>query len=515
MVRRVTATGILFTDHYQLTMAQLYHRQGLHERSSQFDYYFRSYPDYGEHQAGYCIAAGLEPFIHWMTGVEVTDSDISALSGLRGAQGAPIFEEGFLDWLRGSGGYGSVSMRAIPEGRVVHPDVPLAIVDAPLAVAQLLETPLLNQLNFPTLIATKASRVVEATRGGSVLEFGMRRAPGWAANAATRASLIGGADYSSNAGESFALGVPSRGTHAHSMVQVFMAIAGGELEAFRAYAELYPDDCLLLVDTIDTLESGVPNAIKVFEELRAKGHRPVGIRLDSGDLAHLAVRAARMLDDAGFGDVSIALSSQLDELTIFQIRTQIVDEAGQWNVDPDDLLRRLVYGVGSRMTTSHGDPSLDGVYKAVSVDDEAGTGRPAVKISDTPAKIVNPGEKDVWRIYSTRGTATADLIGLRGERPDAGALSLVHPSRPTVRRVLTPDQIGGIEPLLVDVMHQGAVLVDLSELGDVPTARKRRAADLARLDPGVRRLVNPHTYHVSLTEALSELKWNLVADHSA
>lgn len=511
----MSATGILFTDHYQLTMAQLYHRQGIHERPSQFDYYFRSYPDYGEHQAGYCVFAGLEPLVHWMTSVEVTDADIAALGGLRGAAGAATFGRDFLDWLRGSGAYGSVSMRAVPEGRIVHPGAPLAIVDAPLAVAQLLETPLLNQLNFPTLIATKASRVVEATKGGTVLEFGMRRAPGWAANAATRASLIGGADFSSNAGESAALGIPSRGTHAHSMVQVFMAIAGGELEAFRAYAEVYPDDCLLLVDTIDTLESGVPNAIRVFEELRARGHRPVGIRLDSGDLAHLAVRSAKLLDDAGFGDVSIALSSQLDELTIFQIRTQILEEAGRWGVDADHLLARLVYGVGSRMTTSHGDPSLDGVYKTVSVDDLAGQGRPAVKISDTPAKIVNPGEKDLWRVYSGRGTATADLIGLRGEHLDRAGLTLIHPSRPTVRRRLGGADIGEIEPLLTGVLVKGSPQIDLAELGDVAAARARRDADLARLDPGVRRLVNPHTYHVSLTPALSELKWRLVADHSA
>lgn len=505
-------TGILFTDHYQLTMAQLYHRQGVHERPTQFDYFFRSYPDYGEHQAGYCVFAGLEPFVEWMTDVSVTDADLAALGELQGSTGDPIFSADFLDWFREAGGYQTITMRAIPEGRVVHPHVPVVVVEAPLANAQLLETPLLNHLNFPTLIATKASRVAQATHGGTVLEFGMRRAPVEAANAASRASLIGGADFSSNVGISAAVGVPSKGTHAHSMVQVFMAVAGGELEAFRAYAEVYPDDCLLLVDTIDTLDSGVPNAIKVFEELRAAGHRPIGIRLDSGDLAHLAVRSARMLNDAGFDDAAITLSSQLDELTIFQIRTQIIDEAPRWGVEADDVLGRLTYGVGSRMVTSDGDPSLDGVYKTVAVQDGHGTWQPAIKISDTPAKIVNPGEKDVWRVYSARGMATADLIGVRGERLDTDPLVLIHPSQPTVRRELGPEQVSAIEPLLIDVVDNGRVV---AEPGGVEEARRRRQEDLERLDTGVRRLVNPHTYHVSLSSRLSALKWSLVSQHSA
>lgn len=506
---RVSARGILFTDHYQLTMIQLYHRFGIHDRTSQFDYFFRSYPDYGEHQAGYCIAAGLGPLVEWMTQTQVANADVMALQKLRGNAGSAMFSDDFLDWFRADGGFTDVNLRAVPEGRVVHPNVPLAVVEAPLANAQLLETALLNHLNFPTLVATKASRVAQATRGGTVLEFGMRRAPGWAANAASRAALIGGAQFSSNVGVSAELGVPSKGTHAHSMVQAFMAIAGGELEAFRAYADVYPDDCLLLVDTIDTLESGIPNAIRVFEELRAKGHKPVGIRLDSGDLAHLAVRSAAMLEDAGFGETAIALSSQLDELTIFQIRTQIIDEAPRWDVDPDALLSRLIYGVGSRMVTSDGDPSLDGVYKTVSVDDADGVSRPAIKISDTPAKIVNPGKKGVWRVYSSRGTATADLIGLADESPTVGPLSLVHPSHPSVRRDLDGGEVSEIEPLLMEVVKQGSIVADL---GDIEDARIRRDADLARLDTGVRRLVNPHTYHVSLTPRLSELKWRLVSD---
>jgi nicotinate phosphoribosyltransferase len=204
------------------------------------------------------------------------------------------------DWLRRYGNFEALTLRAIPEGRVVHPHVPLTTVQGPLALAQILETPLLNKLNYTTLIATKAARVSQAGRGRPLLEFGMRRGHERGVNAGARAALIGGADFTSNVGASAALNFPPKGTHAHSMVQLFMALGEGELGAFEAYADVYPDDCLLLVDTVDTLNSGLPNAIKVFEKLRQKGHKPVGIRLDSGDLAYLAVQAARMLDKAGF-----------------------------------------------------------------------------------------------------------------------------------------------------------------------------------------------------------------------
>ncbi|MDX1447931.1 MAG: nicotinate phosphoribosyltransferase, partial [Acidimicrobiia bacterium] len=347
---------MLFTDHYQLTMAQLYYRSGIAERPAQFEHFFRSYPDYGMHQAGYCVTAGLEPLLDWIGKVRFGSDERQALASFQTPRDTRIFADDFLDWLCEVGGFGDVTMRAVPEGRVVHANVPITVVEAPLAVAQILETPLLNHLNFATLIATKASRVVEAAGGGTVIEFGLRRAPGFGGNVATRSSLIGGAVSSSNVGMTHSLGVTPVGTHAHSMVQVFMAIRGGELEAFRAYAETYPDDCLLLVDTIDTLDSGVPNAITVFEELRRKGHEPVGIRLDSGDLAHLAVRSAAMLDAAGFADTRIVLSSGLDELTIWQIRNQNAVEAPQYGIDADTLIRRLVHGVGSKLVTSDGDP---------------------------------------------------------------------------------------------------------------------------------------------------------------
>lgn len=511
-MRRVLTTGILFTDHYQLTMAQLYYRTGLADRPARFEHSFRAYPDYGTHQAGYAIAAGLAPFVDWMQHAAFDDEAAGALGALRSGDGGALFGGDFLDWMRSVGGFGDVSLWAVPEGRVVHRNTPIAVVEAPLVVAQLLESSLLNHLNYAALIATKASRVVEAAHGGSVLEFGLRRAHGFGGIGASRSALIGGADFSSNVGISHELGIPSKGTHGHSMVQVFMAIAGGELEAFQAYADVYPDDCLLLVDTINTLESGVPNAIRVFEKLKAGGHRPVGIRLDSGDLAHLAVRSAAMLNAAGFADTSIVLSSQLDELTIWQIRNQVAEEAPRYGLDVDQMLGRLVYGVGSRMATSDGDPSFDGVYKAVAIRDDTGAWKPAIKISDSPDKLALPGVKSLWRVYDERGIAIADVIATGDEDLSRRPLEILHPMRPGVGRILDDARISAIEPLLALIVERGRVVAGL---GDIHEARRRRAADLDRLDTGVRRLVNPHTYHVSITRPLLELKQSLIEEHRA
>ena len=313
---REIAEGILLTDMYQLTMAQLYYRMGMYDKPVQFDHYFRSYPDYGSHKAGYCINAGLEWLLDWLAESRFRIEEIDYLRTIKSKNGTQLFDSDFLSWLGKHGDFGSISLRAIPEGRVVHPNTPLTVVQGPILMAQILETSLLNHLNYQTLIATKAARMRETGRGQIMMEFGLRRGHDRGANAGTRAALIGGADYSSNVGVSAILGYPPKGTHAHSMVQLFIALGMSEFDAFRAYADVYPDDCLLLVDTIDTLESGVPNAIKVFEELRCKGHKPQGIRLDSGDLAYLSIRAAKMLDEAGFPDVSIVLSNNLDELVI-------------------------------------------------------------------------------------------------------------------------------------------------------------------------------------------------------
>ena len=243
------AEGILFTDMYQLTMAQLYYRWGLHEKPVQFDHFFRSYPDYGLHKAGFCISAGLEWLLDWMESSRFTAADVDFLRQQRSRTGERLFAEDFLAWLQANGNFSGLSLRAIPEGRVVHPNTPLTVVEGPLAMAQILETSLLNQINYQTLIATKAARIHEIGRGQLMLEFGLRRGQGKGANAGARAALIGGADFTSNVGVSSLLGLPPKGTHAHSLVQLFIALGMGELEAFRAYAELYPDDCMLLVDT--------------------------------------------------------------------------------------------------------------------------------------------------------------------------------------------------------------------------------------------------------------------------
>ena len=506
---RQTTEGILFTDQYQLTMAQFYYRWGIHEQPAQFDHFFRHYPDYGQHQAGYCINAGLEWLIDWMQEARFRDKDLAYLRSQTTSTGNPLFEEDFLDWLKTNGNFEGITLDAIPEGRVVHPHVPLTVVKGPLAMAQILESPLLNQLNYQTLIATKAARIKHISRSNVLLEFGMRRGQSTGANTGARAALIGGADFTSNTGISHVLGYPPKGTHAHSMVQLFMALGQGELEAFRAFSEVYPDDCVLLVDTVNTLESGLPNAIRVFEELRRKGHKPVGIRLDSGDLAYLAVQAVRMLDEAGFTETTITLSNELDEMIIWQIRTQILAEARRYGVDPDRLLARLVYGVGTHLITSEGCPALDGVYKLVAVQ-KNDTWKPALKISESPGKTPNPGHKKAWRLYDKRGKAVTDLLGLAGEEPAQAAwLKMHHPDEPHLCQVVSNCEIDGIEPLEVPVLDQGRLVYELPTLEEM---RARRVADLDRLDEGVLRLVKPHIYHVSLTENLWELKRELITE---
>jgi nicotinate phosphoribosyltransferase len=498
---------MLFTDQYQLTMAQVYYRNGLHDRQAHFEYFFRDYPSYNGHQAGYCISAGLEWLLDWMTEVSFKSEELQKLRNHRGTGGEPLFAEDFLEWLGREGDFSGLSLRAIPEGRVVHPNTPIVAAQGPLAMAQILETSLLNHLNYQSLVATKAARIKHAAGGSSVFEFGLRRAQGPGAVAGTRAALIGGADFSSNVGTSHLLRFPPKGTHAHSMVQVFLSMGFSELDAFRSFAEIYPDDCILLVDTINTLESGVPNAIKVFDELRHKGHQPLGIRLDSGDLAYLSIQCAKMLNDAGFPEARIVLSNDLDELVIWQIITQIGQEAARYGVDPDALVNRLVYGVGTRLITSWGEPALGGVYKLVAFQEKEGW-RPILKVSDSPDKIPIPGVKHLWRIYDSRGMASVDLLCDSGEDPSrTDRLHVFHPSDPTRSRVLLSQEISKAEPLLEDVLVDGMPTISAPSIEEI---RERRRADVARLDPGVRRLVNPHIYHVSISEALSKLKQSLI-----
>jgi nicotinate phosphoribosyltransferase len=501
------AEGMLFTDQYQLSMAQVYFRNGLHEHKVQFDHFFRTYPNYGTHQSGFAVNAGLEWLVDWMQRTRFRPEDINYLRNHKDRNGKSIFADDFLKWLENYGNFESLTLRAIPEGRIVHANVPLTVVEGSLAMAQILETALLNQLNYQILIATKAARLRTVAQGGTILEFGLRRGQSTGANAGARAALIGGANFSSNVGMSHLLGYPPKGTHAHSLVQLYNALGLGELEAFRAYAEIYPDECILLVDTVNTLESGIPNALKVFEELRRKGHKPLGVRLDSGDLAYLSIQAAKMLDSAGFPDVSIVLSNELDELVIWQIQTQILTEAKRYGVDPEQLLKRLVYGVGTNLIVSHGDPALGGVYKLVAVEKNT-RWLPALKISETPAKTPNPGNKLVWRIYDERGKATADLLTLSDEDPrQMNDILCRHPSDPSKFRLLEQNNISKIEPLLVDIIKDGKVIYNFPT---IEALRQQREADAENLDEGVKRIINPHNYHVSLTEKLWELKQNLI-----
>lgn len=506
--RRAAMEGILFTDQYQLTMAQLYYRAGLHENTVQFDHFFRRYPDYDSHQAGYCINAGLEWLLDWMQDARFRPEDIDYLRSQRDSTGKPLFADDFLRWLAANGNFDGITLHAVPEGRVIHPNTPLTVVEGPLVMAQILETSLLAHLNYQILIATKASRMWESGRGRPILEFGLRRAQERGANAGARAALIGGASFTSNVGVSQAVGLPPKGTHAHSMVQLFMAMGMGEVAAFQAYADLYPDDCLLLVDTVDTLNSGIPHAIQVFEELRRKGHKPVGIRLDSGDLAYLSIQAAKMLNEAGFADTSIVLSSDLDELVIWQIITQITQEAPRYGLDADHLINRLVYGVGTRLITSWGEPALGGVYKLVAVR-QGDHWNSAIKISESPAKTPNPGRKTLLRLYDARGKATADLLTLEDDQLDINApLTLRHHSDHTKSRTLRAGAVTKAEPLLQEILREGKQVYASPSLEEI---RAQRLADIEALDPGIRRLVNPHIYHVSLTPRLWDFKQDLIA----
>lgn len=504
--------GLLATDQYQLAMAQVYWKEGLADRDAQFDYFFRRYPDYGTHQAGYCVTAGLGWLLDWMEGVRIEDGDLELMASQTSADGDPRFDRGFLDWLAENGDLSRIQVEAVSEGRVVHANTPVASVRGPLAMTQILETPFLNRLNYPTLIATKASRVSDAARGASVLEFGMRRGPESGVHAGGRGALVGGADFTSNVALSHAVGLDPKGTHAHSMVQAFLALGMSELDAFRKFAAVFPDECILLVDTVDVIHSGVPNAIEVFGELRDSGHEPVGVRIDSGDLAYMTIQAALLLNEAGFEETSIVLSSDLDELVIWQIISQLETEASRYGLDPAPLVSRLTFGVGTRLITSHGDPALGGVYKLVAITDEAGAWEPAIKISENIEKIPVPGEKRLIRAYDQRGLATADIIAQVDEDPfSAENVELFHPHR-EAHRTLASTDVSEWEDLLGTVFAEGS---RIEPEPDIEVLRQRRHADLDRLDPGVRRLVNPHIYHVSLTRKMKTLQLDLMAELGA
>ena len=469
----------LLTDLYQLTMAHGYFRSGRARDEAVFHLFFRKPPFDG----GYAISAGLESVLEIVEGFRFDAADVEYLGSLSTGQGTPLFAADFLDYLRAL--RLRVDIDAMPEGTVAFGNEPLLRVRGRLLDAQLLETPLLNLINFQTLIATKAARICQAAAGAPVLEFGLRRAQGVdGALSASRAAFIGGCAATSNvlAGQRF--GIPLRGTHAHSWVMSF----DSELEAFEAYADAMPDNCLLLVDTYDTL-AGIRHAIVVGERLRLHGKRLLGIRLDSGDLTWLSVEARKLLDAAGFRDAIIVGSNELDEHVITSLRHEGA------SID--------TWGVGTRLVTGHGEPALGGVYKLAMVTRDGRAPEPRIKVSDQAAKTTSPGVQQVRR-FSRDGKWVADAIydELRG---CPSPTTIVDPLDPTRRRVL-PRSLAH-EDLLVPVVRAGKVVGERPGLAAI---RARATAQLAALDPSVRRLLNPHVYPVGLSADLYEMRLRLI-----
>ncbi len=470
----------LFTDLYQLTMLAGYFKHGLLEKQATFDLYFRRAPFGGS----YAVFAGLENALEYLENLRFTDAHLEYLQSLK------MFDADFLAYLRGWKFNAKVT--AIAEGRVVFPNEPLLTVTGALGEAQLVETALLNILNFQTLVATKAARCVHAAnsshstsgyKGGTLIEFGARRAQGPnGALSAARAAFIGGAVGTSNveAGQTF--GMQVTGTHAHSWVEAFES----ELEAFRAYASTFPDNATLLLDTFDTLESGLPNAITVAKELEASGHQLRGVRLDSGDLAYLSRRIRSALDAANLGYVKIVASNDLDEHVI----EAVIREGGRIDV----------YGVGTQLATGGGEGggALGGVYKLVQLE-----GAPKMKLTADRVKSNIPGVKRVWRANTPSGEFAMDIIALEDEQLETGD-RVTDPTNP-LRSAKIPNAM--LEDIRQVVMQDGARLTIPVSL---ETLQKRAADDLARLPEGSARLLNPHVYRVSITDGLLELRSQLI-----
>jgi nicotinate phosphoribosyltransferase len=467
-------TRALLTDLYELTMAAGYLEEGKGTDTATFDLYFRHNPFRG----GYAVAAGLEDAVRAILEMRFSREDIDYLRGIKAATGAPLFSGAFLTYLSGHRFQGQLS--AIPEGTVVFPNEPLVQVSGRLIECQIVETILLCHINFQTLVATKAARMWEASNHGSIVEFGLRRAQGPdGALSACRAAYIGGANATSNVLGGAAFGVPPKGTHAHSWVQSFPS----ELEAFRAYARSFPDDCVLLVDTYDVLRSGVPNAIQVAKELSARGHRLSGIRIDSGDLAFLSQRARHMLDEAGFSHVGIVVSNELDEFII----AEILVEGGRIDT----------WGVGTKLVTGAGEggSALGGVYKMVEHN-----GRPKIKLSGNPEKMTNPGVKKVVRFYDDEGLMEADALGRGTEDLDGNSVLIIDPLNPLRRKKLnSPNRV----ELLRDIVRDGRLVYEFPSLENT---RDVRVEQLSHLHESHRRLHNPHEYKVGLTYALWQQK---------
>ncbi len=474
----------LLTDLYELTMMQGYFKSG-NNQTVVFDAFYRTNPDGN----GYAIAAGLEQVIDYIKNLHFSPEDIAYLRSLH------IFDEDFLDYLstfRFSG-----DIYAIPEGTVVFPREPLVKVIAPMMEAQLVETAILNIINHQSLIATKAARVVHAAQGDGVMEFGLRRAQGPDAGVyGARAAMIGGCVGTSNvlAGQLF--DVPVLGTHAHSWIMSFP----DEYTAFKTYAHMYPDACTLLVDTYDTLDSGVPNAIRVFKEMQEEGYTltKYGIRLDSGDLAYLSKKARKMLDAAGFPDAVISASSDLDENLISSLKLQKAAITS--------------WGVGTNLITSKDSPAFGGVYKLAAIMGPDGTFIPKIKLSENTEKITNPGNKTIWRIYEKEtGKLLADLISLVGETFDTGEKMKLFDPIETWKKTTLAGGTYTMKELLVPVFRKGECVYTSPSVMEL---RQFCKDDLDTLWDECKRLTNPHKVYVDLSSKLYFMKQELLNQYS-
>ena len=466
----------LLTDLYELTMMNGYYLHGKQDEIAVFDVFFRQ-----NELITYSLAAGLEQAVDYCLNLNFGDNEISYLKSLG------IFDDGFLEYLKTLKFTGDIY--AVPEGTVVFPGEPIFTVKAPVMQAQLIEAAVLNIINHQTLIASKAAKVCAAAKGDNVMEFGLRRAQGPDAGIyGARAAIIGGCSSTSNvlAGQMF--GVKVSGTHAHSWVMDFPS----EYEAFRAYSETYPDATLLLVDTYDTLKSGIPNAIKVFDELKAKGKRPLGIRIDSGDLAYTTKRAREMLDEAGYPDAIICASGDLDERLVQSLKQQGA-KINSW-------------GIGTKLITSADMPALGGVYKLAGIEKD-GKIIPKIKVSDNSAKITNPGFKTIYRIYDKKtGKAEADLIALRDEKFDfTKPITLTHPTE-RWKTITFTDYIA--RELPIKAVENGKLAYNTPSIKEI--------ADYAGKETETfwdeyKRLDQPHIFKVDLSDGLYALKTDMLA----
>ncbi|CAM2831005.1 nicotinate phosphoribosyltransferase [Hathewaya histolytica] len=472
----------MLVDFYELTMANGYLNSNVGNKIAYFDMFFRRTPDGG----GYCIMAGVEQLIEYLSELSFTERDIEYLKEKN------LFSEEFIEYLRNF--KFECDVWAIPEGNPVFPGEPLITVRGPIMQAQFVETMILLTINHQTLIATKSNRICRAAKGKPVMEFGSRRAQGYdGAIFGARAAAIGGCSATACTIAEEMFKIPAIGTMAHSWIQLFES----EYESFKAWAESYPDDCLLLVDTYNVLKSGIPNAIKVFDEvLKPMGKRPKGIRIDSGDITYLTKKARKMLDDAGYQDAKITISNSLDEYII----RGVLENGAQ--IDS--------FGVGERLITAKSEPVFGGVYKLAAVEDYKGEIYPRIKISENEEKITNPGFKKLYRIFDKKtDKAIADLITLHNESiDDAKTLTIFDPVFTWKKKKLTNFYV---KELMVKIFDKGKPVYKSPSVMEI---KKFAEKELSKLWPEVLRFDNPHSYYVDLSQELWELKQGLLHKYS-